>query len=67
MSELDDLDGEDDENEKDFIFHHQKSWDFEISSSSSTTEVADTVLKQIKRLKEDSKRIKYYLQELNLD
>ena len=57
----------DEDYDENYIFHHQKSWDFEVSRMDSPKTMADTVLKQIKRLKEDSKRIKYYLQELNLD
>jgi hypothetical protein len=68
IDELEDNDFQDNgSNDSDFIFHHQKSWDYQLDLSDSTTEMADIVLQQIKRLKEDSKRIKYYLNELNLD
>lgn len=56
-----------DEVQEDYIFHHQKEWNYSISRDDSPSEIADTVIKQIQRLKEDSKRLKYYLQELNLN
>jgi hypothetical protein len=58
---------EDDEEEEDYIFNHKKNWDFQVSIEDSPKVMADTIVEQIKRLKDDSKRIKYYLNELNLN
>jgi hypothetical protein len=52
---------------EDFIFHHQQNWDYQITTEDDTPLMADTILGQIKRLKEDSKRLKYYLNEMNID
>lgn len=72
LSELNDIDLEDcdfegEEEDEDFIFHHQKNWDFQVSLEDSPKVMADTIVEQIKRLKDDSKRIKYYLDEMNLN
>jgi hypothetical protein len=55
------------ENRDEYIFHHQKSWDYQVKYNDDLCFMADTVLDQIKRLKEDSKRLKYYLDEMNLE
>lgn len=52
---------------EDFIFNHQQNWDFTIDHEDDPRFMADTILDQIKRLKEDSKRLKYYLNEMNID
>jgi hypothetical protein len=57
----------DDPVEEDYIFHHQKPWDYQVNLQDDLRLMADTVLGQIKRLKEDAKRLKYYLDEMNLD
>lgn len=70
LTEFDDLvDEEEDiiEEEDTFIFHHQKPWDYQVQFDDDVRSMADTILDQIKRLKEDSKRLKYYLDEMNLD
>ncbi len=65
--DLDECDFEDEPEEEDYIFHHQKNWDFQVSIDDSPKMMADTIVEQIKRLKDDSKRIKYYVNELNLN
>lgn len=73
LHEFDDLVHNDDNgadainNQDEFIFHHQKSWDYQVKYDDDLRFMADTVLDQIKRLKEDSKRLKYYLDEMDLD
>ena len=70
LTEFDDLiDDEDDfeQEEEEFIFHHQKPWDYQVKYDDDLRLMADTVMDQIKRLKEDAKRLKYYLDEMNLD
>lgn len=52
---------------EDFIFHHQQNWDFQVNIEDDSRYMADTILGQIKRLREDSKRLKYYLNEMDLD
>lgn len=56
-----------DDKKEDFIFHHQKRWNFNVSILDSTEEMVQTITKQTKRLREDVKRLKYYLDEMNLD
>ena len=63
INELDDYSSE----KEDFIFHHQQNWDYQVEVEDDMRFMADTVLGQIKRLKEDSKRLKYYLNEMNID
>ena len=63
INELDEYSTE----KEDFIFHHQQNWDYQVEVEDDMRLMADTVLTQIKRLKEDSKRIKYYLNEMNID
>ncbi len=58
---------EEDEQEEDYIHAHSRQWDFSASFQDDAMELASSIQKQIKRLKEDSKRIKYYLDELNID
>lgn len=63
LSEFDDLIDDDDEQVMEKIDNSQFAVDYEDSVKS----MAETILDQIKRLKEDSKRLRYYLDELNLD
>jgi hypothetical protein len=65
--DLEAYDFDDEDEEEDYIFNHQKNWDFQVSVEDSPKAMADTIVEQIKRLKDDSKRIKYYLNELNLN
>ena len=65
--DLEAYDFDDEEEEEDYIFSHQKNWDFQVSIEDSPKAMADMIVEQIKRLKDDSKRIKYYLNELNLN
>lgn len=67
LHEFDDLVDEEIPEEDTFIFHHQKPWDYQVQYDDDARQMADTIIDQIKRLKEDSKRLKYYLDELNLD
>lgn len=71
LHEFDDLVDEDEDlfsdEEEEFIFHHQKPWDYQMSFDEDLRSMADTVLEQIKRLKEDAKRLKYYLDEMSID
>ena len=67
LSDLDDDYFEDVDKKEDFIFHHQNNWDYSLSMKDSSTEMADTLLKQTERLTEDIKRLKYYLDEMNID
>jgi len=63
-----DLIGElENEPSEEFIFNHQRNWDFEVTTQDEPKFMAETILDQIKRLKEDSKRLKYYLNEMNID
>lgn len=50
--------------EKDFIFHHNNTIDYRVSYKDSLRDMADKLEQQIRRIKEDSKRIKYYLDEM---
>ena len=66
LHEFDDLIEEIDQNEE-YIFHHQKPWDYQVSFSDDSRFMADKILDQIKRLKDDAKRLRYYLDEMNID
>jgi hypothetical protein len=67
LSELDECLFEDEEVQEDYIFHHQEKWDYNITQKDSLRSMSDSVLKQTNRLKEDVKRLKYYLDEMNLE
>lgn len=71
LSEFDDLidddEIEDGFEEEVFIFHHQKPWDYQVKYDDDLRVMGDIVIDQIKRLKEDAKRLKYYLDEMNID
>lgn len=70
LHEFDELvdEHEDDSHEKEeFIFHHQRPWDYQVHYDDDLRLMADTIMDQIKRLKEDAKRLKYYLDEMDID
>lgn len=48
----------------DFIYAHNTSQDVQITMSDSLSQMMAKISKQIKRLQEDTKRIKYYLDEV---
>jgi len=52
---------------EDFIYHLADAKDVNLEMSQTASEMGDKVLGQVERLKEDFKRIKFYLDELNLD
>ena len=55
-------------NEKDdYIFHHQKKKDLTVSALESSEVMVQKITDQTCRLKEDIKRLKYYLNEMNID
>jgi len=66
---------EDDENDQldsmdldeHYIFAHQKSWDLSVQMNDNLLEMSQILEGQVSRLKEDVKRLKYYLDEINLD
>lgn len=58
---------EEDLPKEDFIFAHEDKWRFSVSTLETTQEMADTILKQSRRIREDVKRLKYYLDEMNID
>ncbi len=63
-----DLDSEIEEEQKeDFIFHRKNMKESRVSFDDTPKQMADAVLEQIRVIREDSRRIKYYLDELNLD
>ncbi len=55
------------ETHEDYIHHHQDYLPKQVSFKDEPKNIADNILAQMMRLKEDSKRMKYYLDELNLD
>lgn len=65
--ELDDLFEDEEAEQEDYIHAHSRPWDFTSSYLDEPMELAENIQKQIKRLKDDSKRMKYYLDELNID
>ena len=60
---------EDDEIEESdhYIFAHDQSWDFSVSMNDSAIELSSNLTKQVSRLKEDRKRLKYYIDEMSID
>lgn len=56
-----------DEVEDNYIHAHQKPIEPIVSFQDSTRDLAASALKTLARLKEDSKRLRYYLDELNID
>ncbi len=49
----------------DYIFHHdKKQWDYKADFSDSLNSIVDKVSSQIERINEDTKRIKFYLDDL---
>jgi len=53
--------------QEDFIFHLVGVNDVKLSMDQSALEMSEEVLTQVERLKEDFKRIKFYLDEMNID
>lgn len=51
----------------DYIFHVEEYEDIGLQASQSSLEMSDILLSKMKKLKEDMKRTKYYLDELNLE
>lgn len=51
----------------DYIFHVEQYRDISLQASQTSLEMSDILLSKMKKLKEDMKRTKYYLDELNLD
>lgn len=49
----------------DYIFHHdKKQWGYKAEFGDSLTSIVDKVSLQIKRIHEDTKRIKFYIDDL---
>lgn len=48
----------------DYIFHHDQKWDYKGKFSDPLSEVVNKISSQIQRIKEDTKRIKFYLDDL---
>ncbi len=68
LSEFEDLTEEDLTVEKDdFIFHHQQKENFNLSYKDDAITMTDKLLKQTKFLREDIKRLAYYLNEMNIE
>lgn len=69
LHEFDDINLDNKENKiaEDYIFHLVGAEDVKLEMKESAKEMSDGVLTQIERLKEDFKRIKYYLDEMDLD
>jgi hypothetical protein len=53
--------------EEHYIYAHQESWDYSMQMEQGLIEMSTTITDQLKRLKEDIKRLKYYLDEMNID
>lgn len=48
----------------DYIFHHDKKWDYRAEFSDNLNEIVDKITSQITRIKDDTKRIKFYLDDI---
>ncbi len=53
--------------EEDYIHAHQRPLSPTISYQATASEMAASAIDKLKRLKEDSKRLRYYLDELSID
>ena len=53
--------------EEHYIYAHEKSWDYSMQMEQGLVEMSTTISDQLKRLKEDIKRLKYYLDEMSID
>lgn len=68
LNEFEDLTEEDMVVEKeDFIFHHQKKKDFNLSYKEDSISMTEKLLDQTRFLREDLKRLAYYLDEMNIE
>lgn len=68
LHEFDDVLDDDEEDEQDdFIFHLLEAKDVKLEMSQKATEMAMQVLEQVNRLKDDVQRMKFYLDEMNID
>jgi hypothetical protein len=68
LNEFEDLTEEDLVVEKeDYIFHHQKKKDFNLSYKEDSISMTEKLLDQTRHLREDLKRLSYYLDEMNID
>lgn len=64
LGEFDDL-VEEQPPREDFIYNHQKEWDYRVDYRDDLMTMVDKVGQQVKRIKEDTKRLRYYLDELD--
>lgn len=64
-SELNDFDFEDEE--ENYIHAHEKPFQYGASYADSSQDLASAAIERLLRLKEDAKRIRYYLDEMNID
>lgn len=61
------IEDEIEEESEHYIFAHDKSWNYSVSMEDTALEMSSNLSSQISRLKEDIKRLKYYLDEMNID
>jgi hypothetical protein len=69
LGEFDDLENEETqlEQQEDYLFHVENYQDSKLEATQNSLEMSEILLTKIKKLKEDMKRTKYYLDELNLE
>ena len=69
LHEFDDIEDENDDSlvQEDFIYHLKNYQDEDLDPSQAALEMSQILLKKASRLKEDVKRVKYYLDEMNLE
>jgi hypothetical protein len=68
LNEFEDLTEDDLKAEKDdYIFHHQEKKDFNLSYKDDSISMTEKLLNQTRFLREDLKRLSYYLDEMNMD
>lgn len=61
------FDFEEEEEEENYIHAHQKPFARSASFADDSRDLAGCALERLARLKEDAKRLRYYLDELNID
>lgn len=59
--------GDEEEEMETYIHAHQKPFQYSSSYACDASELASCAIERLGRLKEDAKRLRYYLDELNID
>lgn len=67
LSEFDDIESFELPQKDDFIHHLENVKEVKLSMSNSAYEMSESILDQVKRINEGFSRLKYYLDEMNIE